>query len=180
MLLGDDEMAQINKTAPNCLFGEDTQTLYGKGWTGATVVFGGHQYGQSVAVWEARQPIKEGNKDSGPYEHKHPKDWNSWNRQSELYRRCCTSNSWAGYALMAQLMKAEKYWAHDAFFDYVDRWMFEDQEPILTEMNAVAKEKEWKKPFSGGGRATEAFVNEMWDKYRKTLDKPTDGWKKPR
>lgn len=28
--------------------------------------------------------------------------------------------------------------------------------------------------------ASEAFVQEMWDKYRPTINKPTDGWKKPR
>ncbi|NLX59163.1 MAG: hypothetical protein GXY74_08755 [Phycisphaerae bacterium] len=183
MMLGDEDMATPNKSCPNCLFGEDMQTMYGKGWTGATVVFGGHMYGSPLSFWQANPGNKEGDKDGGPYEHKAPKDWVSWNHQSESYRRCCTGNSWVGYALVAQLMKAEKYWAHDAFFDYVDRWMYEDQGPILEELNKVCTERGWKVFKDGRGpgrRASEAFVNEMWEKYRPMVEKPTDGWKKAR
>ena len=35
-------------------------------------------------------------------------------------------------ALAARLMKLEKTWDHDAFFAYVDRWMGEDGESLLS------------------------------------------------
>jgi hypothetical protein len=186
-LLGDDAMASPSKTCPKCLFGEDTQTLYGKGWTGAEVVFGGHQYGKGLGYWLGK-PNDE--KDSGPYEHKDPATWNSWNYQSDSYRRCCTSNAWGGYALVIQLMRLEKQWDHDAFFDYVDRWMYEDsarmakllKEALDKNPDPYFHTAKFKSPDQATGkqRATEAFVQEMWDKYRPTINKPTDGWKKPR
>jgi len=46
--------------------------------------------------------------------------------RGEDYRRCCTSVAWVGQALAIRLLQAENYWNHDAFFDYVDRWMYED------------------------------------------------------
>ena len=45
---------------------------------------------------------------------------------NESYRRASTSHGWVGEALAARIMHAEKYWDHDAFFSYVDRWMTED------------------------------------------------------
>ena len=43
MMLGDDEMASPTKTYPNVQFGEDMQTLFKRSWTGAKVVYAGHQ-----------------------------------------------------------------------------------------------------------------------------------------
>ena len=36
VLLGDDQLAHINKSFPKAHFSEDEQTAYGEGWTGAT------------------------------------------------------------------------------------------------------------------------------------------------
>ena len=58
-------------------------------------------------------------------------EWHVDNMQSESYRRCCTSISWVGQALALHLLKAEKAWEHDAFFDYCDRWMHEDDKAFL-------------------------------------------------
>ncbi len=41
-LLGDEQLAHINKSFPKACFGEDEQTAYGDSWTGAKVVFTGH------------------------------------------------------------------------------------------------------------------------------------------
>jgi hypothetical protein len=42
LLLGDDPLANINKSFPTVSFGEDEQTAYAECWTGAKVVFAGH------------------------------------------------------------------------------------------------------------------------------------------
>ena len=55
-----------------------------------------------------------------------PRKWGAGQNTSESYRRCCTSVGWVAQALALRLMHAEKAWNHDAFFDYVDRWMFEN------------------------------------------------------
>jgi hypothetical protein len=93
---------------------------------------------------------------------------------SESYRRCCTSFTWVAQALVMHLMKAEKQWNHDAFFDYCDRWMYEDEAPIL-EAAGRPKQPDW----AAEGQTWEPFVNEMWAKYRTRPGMPpTDGWKK--
>jgi hypothetical protein len=42
-------------------------------------------------------------------------------------------------ALALRLMKAEKAWDHDAFFDYCDRWMYEDETEALKKLKEDAK-----------------------------------------
>jgi hypothetical protein len=76
-------------------------------------------------------------------------------------------------------MKAEKAWGHDAFFDYVDRWMFEDDAAFVKTLKE-ATGKDYDHDWSRCGWAwqeKEAFVKEMWVKHRPTLQAPTDGWK---
>ena len=75
-------------------------------------------------------------------------------------------------------MHAEKAWDHDAFFDYVDRWMYEDDAAFvktIKEATGQDHDKDWARQ----GQAWDAFVNEMWAKHRPTLPAPTDGWKQP-
>jgi hypothetical protein len=62
------------------------------------------------------------------------------------YRNCCTSHTWVGVALAAQLLGARDAWGNDAFFDYVDRWMSGD--------------------VPEGGETTSSFVTDMWKTYR--------------
>jgi hypothetical protein len=80
-------------------------------------------------------------------------------------------------ALALRLMHAERAWNHDAFFDYVDRWMYEDDATFvktIKEATGRDHDKEW----SRQGQAWDAFVNEMWAKHRPTLQAPADGWKR--
>lgn len=42
ILLGDADMQSPKKKHPKVVFGEDMQTLYGKGWTGARALYAGH------------------------------------------------------------------------------------------------------------------------------------------
>lgn len=62
------------------------------------------------------------------------------------YRNCCTSVTWVGEALAVHAMGQRQAWGHDAFFDYVDRWVAGD--------------------VDGGGGASSDFVLEMWSMYR--------------
>ncbi len=180
LLLGDDEMAAPTKTFPNVNFGEDNQTMYGDCWTGARVVFAGH----SGVHADGTVPRPKW----GPYEHMSPSQWKNegdrMNMQSEGYRRANTSSSWPGQALVIRLLGAEEQWNHDAFFDYVDRWMYEDDEEFRREIQKhfpdypssrflLSEGDRWYHQ----GQAWEPFVTDMWFKYRPTLDAPIDGWK---
>jgi hypothetical protein len=69
--------------------------------------------------------------------------------------------SWAGFALAARMMKAKELWNHDAFFDYVDRYM------------AISSGKpdpfgyKVEREVAGGG--PDEFVAAMWKKYRENF-----------
>jgi hypothetical protein len=172
LLLGDDELAGISGTFVMVSFGEDEQTAYGDCWTGAKVVFAGHS-GIDTATGEGRSR----NSGWGPYEHTPPSQWKDGQNTSESYRRCCTSVGWVAQALALRLLHAENAWDHDAFFDYVDRWMYEDDGAFvktIKEATGRDHDKEWARQ----GQAWDAFVNEMWAKHRPTLPAPSDGWRR--
>jgi hypothetical protein len=173
LVLGDDEFADINKSFPKASLGEDEQTAYGDSWTGAKVVFTGHS-GIDAATGFGR----DRGHGWGPYEHTPPSEWKEGQNTSESYRRCCTSIGWVAQALALRLMHAEATWNHEAFFDYVDRWMFEDDSAFVKTIKSATghdHDHDW----SRQGQAWDAFVNEMWAKYRSTLPAPIDGWNKP-
>ena len=173
LLLDDPVLANIGRWFPKASFGEDEQTAYGECWTGAKVVFTGHS-----AIDAATGVGRSRGNHWGPYEHLPPSRWGPGQNTSEAYRRCCTSVAWVAQALALRLMHAEKAWNHDAFFDYVDRWMFEnDAGFVKTVKEATGKDHspEWARQ----GQSWEPYVNEMWFKYRPGLAAPTDGWKQP-
>jgi hypothetical protein len=168
LLLGDDEIANVNKSFPKLPFGEDEQTAYGDAWNGAKVVFTGHRaIDERTGIARTR---------TGPYEQKVPKNWTGGDKTSESYRRCCTSAAWVSQALALHLLKAEAAWNHPAFFDYCDRWMFEDETEALKTMekDAGLQEADWARE----GQTWEKWVNELWGKNRSAPGMPpTDGWK---
>ncbi|MGO9109184.1 MAG: hypothetical protein ACLP9L_08130 [Thermoguttaceae bacterium] len=172
LLLDDPVSANINKAFPRASFGEDEQTAYGDCWTGAKVVFTGHSGIDTVtSVGRTR-----GNH-WGPYEHIPPAQWGAGQNTSESYRRCCTSVAWVAQALTLRLMHAEKAWNHDPFFDYVDRWMFEDDASFVKTLKQSTG-KDYSADWARQGQTWEPFVNAMWFKYRPTLAAPIDGWKR--
>ncbi len=173
LLLGDEQLANITKYLPRVSFGEDEQTADGRSWTGASVVFAGHS-GIDTGTGAGRD---RGN-GWGPYEHTPPAEWKDGQNTSEAYRRCCTSIGWVAQALALRLLHAEKAWNHPPFFDYVDRWMFEDDTRSI-EMIKAATGRDYNRDWSRQGQAWDAFVNEMWGSYRGVNSAPTDGWKKP-
>jgi len=171
LMLGDEELANVNRSFPKASFGEDEQTAYGECWTGAKVVFAGHS-GIDAASGAGRSR----NSGWGPYEHLQPSEWKEGQNTSEAYRRCCTSVGWVAQALALRLMHAEKAWGHDPFFDYVDRWMHENDAAFVKTIKEVTG-KDHDKDWARQGQAWDTFVNEMWAKHRPTLEASTDGWK---
>jgi len=175
LLLGDEQLANINKSFPKASFGEDEQTAYGDCWTGAKVVFAGHS-GIDAATGAGRGRGSEW----GPYEHMQPSQWKAGQNTSEAYRRTCTSAGWVAQALALRLMHAENAWGHDAFFDYEDRWMYEDDAAFVKTLKEVTG-KDYDHDWSRHGWAwqeKEAFVKDMWAKHRASPGMPPiDGWK---
>jgi hypothetical protein len=162
MLLGDTEMQKPTQTYPHLSFSEDAQTMFGDCWTGAKVVWAGHM----GKAGHPRYP------DRGAYEHSPPSEWKG--DTGEGYRRCCTSNAWVGEALAARMLHAEKYWAHDAFFAYVDRWMTEDDSKYIKIIKET-RGKDYSAKWTRQGSVWDPFVKDMWIKYRNHLPPSPDG-----
>jgi hypothetical protein len=179
LLLGDDGMKNVSTSYPN-QFGEDMQTVYvnqlppagtyQQAWQGATVIYGGH-YG----VKADGTPVSPGL--YGPYEQLQPTDWpliNGNEQLGEAYRRCCTSVSWVGEALAIHILKAESIWNHPAFFDYVDRWMTEDDAQAVAAIKSQTGfdySANWERQrqtryWLQGEFPQYSFIDDMWNAYR--------------
>ena len=177
ILLNNDGMKNVSTRYPD-RFGEDMQTVYVKqipgnyrqAWQGATAIYGGH-YG----VRADGQPVSAGL--FGPYEQLPPASWPLLNGNEQLgegYRRCCTSTSWVGEALAIHLLGAERLWNHPAFFDYVDRWMTEDDTQAVAQINeqtGVAYTEGWQRQgetrYGLQGQIPQyTFIDDMWKAYR--------------
>ena len=182
VMLGDESMANINESFPKAAFGEDEQTAYGDCWTGAKVVFTGHS-GIDVVTGIGRDFVRGGNP-WGPYEHLPPSRWVPEEFRSDAYRRANTSTCWVAQALVLRAMKLESTWNHDAFFDYVDRWMFEDDKPFRIEIAKYCRPPYSKdvylddsKDWFHEGYADQPWIKQLWDKYRPLSPAASDGWK---
>jgi len=153
IMLGDKDMQSPTKRYPQVKFGEDMQTIYDEGWTGAKALYAGHV---------GKEGLK-GRPDWGAYEHLPPREWPG--DLGESYRRCCTSVAWVGQALAARLLHAQEAWDHDAFFDYVDRWMTEDDSQHIKEIKK-SRGRDYSAGWARQRQAWDPFVNEMWARYR--------------
>lgn len=140
IMLGEPSLSRLPGTA---IFQEDTQTYYGKGW-----------FGQTALYWMVQHHGKRSR-----YEEKPPSQWEKWDRTTESYRLCCNAVGWVGTALTARYMKAIKLWNHDAHFDYVDRWMRED-DPYKKTRGAYPRPEMETTTF-------DPFVTAMWKAHRK-------------
>lgn len=123
------------------LFSEDQQTYYGTGFSGATALY-------QIVNHTGPKP---------PYEEKDPKQWNDADKRSAGYRSTC-SVGWPGMALATLWLKGKATWNHDAFFDYVDRWMQDEKSGGL--------------PDNG---KCDRFVQAMWEAHRATAPQQPDG-----
>ena len=167
IMLGDAAMQTPDKAYPSLRFGEDMQTMYDLGWTGAGVVYAGHQ-----GVWNGK-PVSS-TPSWGPYENLQPSVWatafagDADYHIGEDYRRCCTSIAWVGEALSARMMHAEDLWNHPAFFDYVDRWMTENDASAVATIKASTG-LDYSADWERQGQAWDSFVDDMWAAYRNNL-----------
>lgn len=179
ILLNDSGMKNVSKTYPD-KFSEDMQTLYIKdlapagafqrAWQGASVIYGGH-YG----VHANGTPVSPGL--YGPYEQLQPAAWPilhpAGTQLGESYRRCCTSVSWVGEALAVHLLHGEGVWDHPAFFDYVVRWMTEDDTKAIAEIKAQSGfdyNADWERQkqtvhWLEGQVSQPSFIDDMWHAY---------------
>ncbi len=180
ILLNDSGMMNVSANYPD-KFGEDMQTLYinqltpagtyQQAWQGATVIYGGH-YGVHAAD---SSPVSAGL--YGPYEQLQPADWQiltpPGEQLGEAYRRCCTSVSWVGEALAAYLVNGKSTWNYPAFFDYVNRWMTEDDTQAVAEIKAqsgydysASWERQGQTQYWLDGEVSQpTFIDDMWHAY---------------
>jgi hypothetical protein len=179
ILLNNSAMMEVSQTHPD-EFGEDMQTLhiqnlppaghYKHAWQGATAIYGGH-YG----VHANGTPVSPGL--YGPYEELQPANWPilkpPGEQLGEAYRRCCTSTSWVGEALAIHLLHGETAWNYAPFFDYVYRWMMEDDTQAVAEIKAQSGydysanwERQGQTRYMFVGEVSDpTFIDDMWHAY---------------
>ncbi len=138
LMLGDQD---LQKLASTTLFSEDQQTYFGQGAAAQKALY------QMAYHTFPRQP----------YEEKDPTTWNDSDKKSEGYRTV-VSGGYPGTALAVELMGAKALWNHDAFFDYSDRWMAQ-QDDYAAGRGATPRPK-------SEGHSHDAFVDAMWAAYR--------------
>lgn len=147
VLLGHEGMKSVKAS-----FAEDQQTYYGAGYRGQKVLW-------TIDTTEARR-----------HEHLPPEKWagppfkgdnDGW--KSEAYR-LLNGPTWVGQALAARLLGAKGYWGHDAFFDYVDRWVAEAADGTVDRKTLKPTGYQ---PFYGGEGG---FIAAMWKAYRPKAD----------
>jgi hypothetical protein len=177
IMLNDDGMKNVSTRFP-LSFGEDMQSVYVSkipgnythAWQGATVIYGGH-YG----VEPDGTPVSPGL--YGPYEQLQPRDWpllDGDEQLGEAYRRCCTSVSWVGEALTIRLLDGLSVWNYPDFFDYVDRWMTEDDSQAVQEIknqtgfdySAPSERQQQTRYWLQGEFPQYTFIDDMWAAYR--------------
>lgn len=109
--------------------------------------------------------------DSGAHEHEHlhPTEWadnhpvpDGGGFKREVYRRI-NSATYVPYMLSALIMDCKSLWNHDAFFDYVDRWMNEEMSEQCALINACSSP--WTAKASQYQSSSD-FAAAMWNKYR--------------
>jgi len=153
-MLNNTDMMNPYRKHPEARFSEDQQTVYGKCWTGARVMYGGHV---------GKDGLK-GKTGWGLYENLHPKDWPA--QIGESYRRCCVSHCWIAEAMAIRLLKMEKAWNHPAFLDYCDRWMNEDDAEHLKTIKE-AKDWDFSQEWNRQRQAWDPFAQVMYETYRR-------------
>lgn len=80
-----------------------------------------------------------------------------------------------GQALLIRLLGAEEQWNHDAFFDYVDRWMTEPNDDRHREVilkHHAGFRLDARARHTDQGNTWEPFVKTMWDRHRSVVSGP--------
>lgn len=124
--------------APTTLFQEDLDTYYGQGGDGQTVLW-------QIVTHTGPKP---------PYEQTPRANFDKGIKFMDAYR-FNNAGSGIGVVLAAHYMRAKAVWNHDAFFDYMDRWM--------------SPGEKWDQPTwlrEGMTRSVDPFVEAMWFAHR--------------
>jgi hypothetical protein len=131
-----------------------------KGWIG---IAGGGAGG--IALWRAKDNTSYG---YVLHEHMDVANWadntTDYHDKQEQYRRD-GSIRFIGMGLSGIIMGLKSTWNHDAFFDYCDRWMTEDDSDAYTAYFARYGINQWTTPFRQG-TSSSLFTNSMWANYR--------------
>lgn len=149
-LLHDAAMQNLGATHPSVYygpgngqnqahFGEDCQTFRVAETSPGVYDWGYGNYNASyvgMAEWGNSHATYPSNDHS---------DW-----MQDPYRRCCTGNAWVAQTLCARLMGLTTAWAHDEYFEYMDRFMQTETAGTWT-------------------RSWEPWQEQMWDHYRPLL-----------
>jgi fibronectin type III domain protein/type IX secretion system substrate protein len=139
-ILGDTAMLNMGADyAPDGYFGENDQTYYGV---------------NGIALWGTNgdpQYFLAGCTGSGAKDARDPAHLVDG---CPDYRNCCTSHTWVGQMLSALMIGAKGSWDHNAYFDYVDRWMNRQVGNIT---------------YFSSGSSYDDFVDTMWARYRNHL-----------
>jgi hypothetical protein len=129
-----------DQPATTC-FQEDLDTYFGRGGDGQSVLW---QIGFHTGP-------------RAPYEEKKRSLFTKDDHFIDAYL-ANNAGAWVGSALAAQLMGARKLWDHDAYFEFIDRWMHPD-EPFAT--------PKWYP--AGCARTVDLFVEQMWSAHRQRV-----------
>ncbi len=143
LIFGDDDLKNVGPGDGSSAFhfGEDGQTFY----VSQADVDRVHQPDLRGCFYEPYKSADIGMPEWGIRHSTEPvADNNAW---CAVYRQCCTANAWPGFVLAARIMNAKNLWAHDALFDYQDRYM------------NIQTSGTWQRSWS-------RFSEEMWDVYR--------------
>lgn len=117
-------------------FGEDAQTFYVQETSPGVFNWGHGGYNHTyvgTAEWGNNHTTEIWNDNA--------------NWTGDPYRRCCTANAWVGQTLVARIMGLRDEWNHPAYFDYMDRFMQNEQPGQWT-------------------RAWDPWQGTMWDAHR--------------
>ena len=193
IMLDDADAREPGKSFPKANFHEDDQTAFGplvyrgetyeRSFSGSRAIFLGHSTTPPDSLGRIESTTEHWQRGWGMVDVYHPKDWPQPGKQpaSESYRRANTSACWVGQALAARLMHAERFWNHDAFFAYVDRWMTEDDTMLNQAMKETGRADYTNRPLGDFGRQGfvhgPAWVKGMWTKYRNEIPPAADGSK---
>jgi hypothetical protein len=115
----------------------------------------------------------------GPHEQLQPASWpliNGNEQLGEAHRRCCTSASSVGEALAICILKTQNVSNYQPFFDYVDRWIMEDDTQAVAEIKALTRfdysanwERQGQSRFWLHGEFPQyTFIDETLTAYRPT------------
>jgi len=169
-VLNSDEMLNIATLKPAVHFSEDDQTLYveqmdidltnGPAWNPdsrdlVTMPYQSEDLG--LPEWSIVHAF-------GP--ERSNKYWET------AYRRCCTMSSMQGVVLAAHAMGLKENWAHDALFDYLDRFLSIEKQIYFTgvaDSNIIEN-----KSALYGRTPTDVFENlygmyNMWELHRRSF-----------